>query len=115
MRRYLLRCIEENPAPGDHLHGGYEAAWELAAALKQWRRARRTLAATCRGVALDFEKHLSARRARDAEPHPLRRHGARVRRSRHPAVLCVWERDEDLRDAYKLAVEWGSTHENRVP
>ncbi|MFP5246494.1 MAG: hypothetical protein ACLGH0_07340, partial [Thermoanaerobaculia bacterium] len=56
MRRYLLRCIEENPTPGEHLHGGYEAAWELARALKEWRKRGGRIASTVRGVALDLEK-----------------------------------------------------------
>jgi len=55
-RRYLLRCIEENPAPGDHLHGGYEAAWELATTLKEWRQRGGRIAATLRGISLDLEK-----------------------------------------------------------
>ncbi|HEX6159598.1 MAG TPA: hypothetical protein VF111_05490, partial [Thermoanaerobaculia bacterium] len=56
MRRYLLRCIEENPTPGEHLHGGYEAAWDLALVLKEWRRHGGRVAAVVRGVSLDLEK-----------------------------------------------------------
>jgi hypothetical protein len=110
-RRYLLRCIEENPSPGEHLHGGYEAAWELAAVLKQWRRRGGRIAATIRGVALDLEKIY-----RRGEPATQNRVlcGVMEHAFEDPALrpyFVDWERDADLRDAYKLAVEWGSTHE----
>jgi hypothetical protein len=110
-RRYLLRCIEENPSPGEHLHGGYEAAWELAVVLKQWRRRGGRIAATIRGVALDLEKIY-----RRGEPATQNRVlcGVMEHAFEDPALrpyFVDWERDADLRDAYKLAVEWGSTHE----
>lgn len=103
-RRYLLRCLEENPPGGDYLHGGYEAAWELAACLKQWRDK------PLRGIATDLDK--------------LYRRGDHATRNRilcgvlehafeDPAVrphFANWERDDDLREAYKLALEWGAAH-----
>lgn len=112
MRRYLIRCIEENPAPGDHLHGGYEAAWDLAALLKEWRRRGGRVAATVRGIALELEK--------------LYRRGDPATKNR---VLCGvlehafedaalrpyfsnWDRDEELREAYDLAMDWGESHES---
>jgi hypothetical protein len=110
-RRYLLRCIEENPSPGEHLHGGYEAAWELAAALKQWRRSGGRLAATIRGVALDLEKIY--RRGEPATQNRIQC-GVMEHAFEDPAIrpyFVDWERDSDLRDAYKMAVEWGSAHE----
>lgn len=112
VRRYLLRCIEENPAPGDLLHGGYEAAWELAAMLKQWRQHGGRAADAVRAVAVDLEKLY--RRADPAtknrvlcgvlehafEDPGLRRH------------FTNWDRgSHELRDAYKLALEWGEAHE----
>jgi hypothetical protein len=110
-RRYLLRCIEENPPPGEHLHGGYEAAWELASVLKQWRRQGGRIAATVRGVALDLEKIY-----RRGEPATQNRIlcGVMEHAFEDPALrpyFVDWERDPDLRDAYKLAVEWGTAHE----
>ena len=111
-RRYLLRCIEENPPPGEHLHGGYEAAWELASVLKQWRRQGGRIAATVRGVALDLEKIY-----RRGEPATQNRIlcGVMEHAFEDPALrpyFVDWERDPDLRDAYKLAVEWGDEHES---
>lgn len=111
MRRYLVRCIEENPAPGDYLHGGYEAAWELAALLKEWRRRGGRVGATVRGIALELEK--------------LYRRGDPATKNR---VLCGvlehafedaalrpyfanWDRDPELREAYGLALDWGAAHE----
>jgi hypothetical protein len=113
MRRYLLRCIEENPTPGEHLHGGYEAAWELAAALKQWHRRGGRIARTVRGVALDLEKIY-----RRGEPATQNRIlcGVMEHAFEDPALrpyFVDWERDADLREAYRMAVEWGSTHESR--
>jgi hypothetical protein len=109
-RRYLVRCIEENPTPGEHLHGGYEAAWELAAVLRRWRREGGHAAAAIRSAALDLVR--------------LYRSGDPAVKSR---VLCGvlehafedaalrkyfthWERDEELREAFKLATEWGAAH-----
>ncbi len=111
VRRYLLRCIEENPAPGDHLHGGYEAAWELAAALKKWRQHGGRIASKVRGVALDLEKIY-----RRGDPATQNRIlcGVMEHAFEDPAVrpyFVDWERDPELRDAYKLALEWGSAHQ----
>jgi hypothetical protein len=111
MRRYLLRCIEENPAPGEHLHGGYEAAWELAACLKLWRRNGGRAAGSIRGIALDLEKIY-----RRGDP-PTRNRvlcGVMEHAFEDPALrpyFVDWDRDCDLREAYRLAVEWGSEHE----
>ena len=111
MRRYLLRCIEENPSPGEHLHGGYEAAWELAAALKVWRKRGGRVAGSIRGIAVELEKMY-----RRADPATQNRIlcGVMEHAFEDPALrpyFTNWDRDCDLRDAYKLAVEWGSTHE----
>lgn len=113
MRRYLLRCIEENPAPGTLLHGGYEAAWELASALKLWRREGGRIGAAVRGIAVDLEKIY-----RRGDPAAQNRVlcGVLEHAFEDPALrpcFSNWERDELLRDAYKLAVEWGATHEKR--
>lgn len=111
MRRYLLRCIEENPSPGEHLHGGYEAAWELAAALKKWRERGGRIASTLRGVAHELEKIY-----RRGDPATQNRIlcGVMEHAFEDPAVrpyFIDWERDPELREAYRLAVEWGAEHE----
>ena len=104
-RRYLLRCIEENPRGGDYLFGGYEAAWELAACLKQWR------GKPLRGIANDLDKLY--RRG----DHAIRNRilcGVLEHAFEEPAVrpfFASWERDEELREAYRLASEWGTAHE----
>ena len=111
MRRYLLRCIAENPTPGEHLHGGYEAAWELSAALKEWRKRGGRVAGSVRGVALDLEKIY-----RRGDPATQNRVlcGVMEHAFEDPAVrpyFVDWERDPELREAYRLAVEWGAAHE----
>lgn len=110
-RRYLIRCIDENPRPGDHLHGGYQAAWALAAKLKAWRVASSRTGATLRGISIELEK--------------MYRRGDAALRNR---ILCGvlehafeeaalrpyfagWERDLELREAYRLAAEWGEAHQ----
>lgn len=111
LRSYLLRCIEENPQPGGLLHGGYAAAWALAARMKEWRREGGRRAAMLRGIAAELEK--------------LYRRGDSATRNR---VLCgvlehafedpalrpffsTWDRDEELTEAYTLALDWGVSHE----
>jgi|ERR1044071_2379893 hypothetical protein len=104
-RRYLLRCLEENPTSGDYLHGGYEAAWELAACLKQWR------GKPLRGIAIDLDKLY--RRGDDATRNRILC-GVLEHALEDPAVrpfFASWERDDELREAYRLALEWGAAHD----
>ena len=111
MRRYLLRCIEENPTPGDYLHGGYEAAWELAACLKHWRPLGGRTANAVRGIAVDLEKMY---RRTDAATQNRILCGVMEHAFEDPALrpyFSNWERDTELREAYKLALEWGAAHE----
>jgi hypothetical protein len=112
MRRYLMRCIEENPTPGDYLHGGYEAAWELATSLKHWRRLEgKRLASLIRGIAIDLEK---AYRRGDAATQNRILCGVLEHAFEDPALrqyFNSWERDAELREIYRLALEWGAAHE----
>ena len=112
MRRYLLRCIDENPQPGEHLHGGYEAAWELAACMKHWRTLGGKAASHVRGISLDLEKMY-----RRAEPAARNRIlcGVLEHAFEDPSLrpfFVNWDRDGDLREAYRLATEWGTAHES---
>ena len=109
-RRYLLRCILENPRPSDAMHGGWQAAWALAAKLKEWRRAGGRTADQLRGVAIELE-----RLYRRGDPATQNRIlcGVLEHAFEEPALrpyFVDWERDAELRDAYRLAVEWGDTH-----
>ncbi|HUR80813.1 MAG TPA: hypothetical protein VM733_08605 [Thermoanaerobaculia bacterium] len=111
MRRYLLRCIDENPTPGDYLHGGYEAAWDLAACMKRWRQLGGRAAGALRGVAIDLEKLY--RRADVATQNRIIC-GVLEHAFEDPALrpfFASWDRDCDLREAHKLAMEWGAEHE----
>ena len=111
-RRYLLRCIEENPTPGDYLHGGYQAAWELAARLRHWRAKGGRATKALRGIALDLEKIY--RRGDDATKNRILC-GVLEHAFEDPALrpyFTDWDRDGDLREAYRLALEWGSAHEH---
>lgn len=111
MRRYLLRCIEENPSPGDYLHGGYEAAWELAVRLKEWRRRGGRIADAIRGISLDLEKLY---RRGDGATRGRILCGVLEHAFEDPALrpyFANWDREGELREAHKLAMEWGVTHE----
>jgi hypothetical protein len=113
MRRYLLRCILENPTPGETLHGGYEAAWELASKLKQWRLLGGRVAASIRGIAIDLDRIY--RRGDDAARNRVLC-GVMEHAFEDPAVrpyFADWERDPEMREVYRLAVEWGAAHEQR--
>ena len=113
MRRYLLRCIDENPPPGDYLHGGYEAAWELAACMKHWRRLGGRAAGAVRGIAVELEKLY--RRADSATQNRILC-GVLEHVFEDPALrqyFSKWDRDGELREAYKLALEWGAAHEEQ--
>lgn len=110
MRRYLLRCIDENPTPGEHLHGGFEAAWELAAHMKVWRTSGGKIAATVRSITAELEKMY-----RRSEPATRNRIlcGVMEHLFEDPAFrpyFASWDRDDELREAYKLATEWGDEH-----
>lgn len=111
MRRYLMRCVEENPAPGDYLHGGYEAAWELAALLKEWRRRGGRLGTSVRSIAVELEKLY-----RRGDPATKNRVlcGVLEHAFEDPALrpfFSNWDRDAELREAYNLAMDWGESHE----
>jgi hypothetical protein len=110
VRRYLLRCIEENPAPGDYLHGGYEAAWELAARLTAWRRRGGRAASAVRDVAADLGRLYADG---DAAMRNRILCGVLEHAFEDPKVrpyFAKWDRDDKLREAYKLAADWGSAH-----
>jgi hypothetical protein len=112
-RRYLVRCIDENPTPGEHLHGGFEAAWTLAGCMKRWRPLGGRPAAVVRGIALDLEKLY--RRADSATQNRILC-GVLEHAFEDPALrpyFANWDRDGELREAHKLALEWGAEHEEQ--
>lgn len=114
MLRYLVRCVEENPAPGEYLHGGYEAAWQLAASLKEWRRRGGRVAGIARRAVPDLERLY---RGRDPARRTRVLCGVLEHAFEDPEIrpwFALWDRDSDLRDAYRLASEWGRAKE-RTP
>jgi hypothetical protein len=112
MRRYLLRCIDEDPSPNEHLHGGYEAAWELAGLLKQWR----TLGSASKEILRRSAADLTTLYRRTDETTRNRiLCGVLEHAFEEPELrsyFSSWQRDPDLREAYKLALDWGTTHEH---
>ncbi|HYM62872.1 MAG TPA: hypothetical protein VEZ11_18445 [Thermoanaerobaculia bacterium] len=109
MRRYFVRCIDENPRPGEYLHGGYEAAWDLAQYLKRW--AILGLSAPIEATAADLAAIYA--RSDDAAKNRVIC-GVLEHAFEEPRIRPFfehWSRDLDLRDAYRLATEWGVAHE----
>ena len=112
MRRYLIRCIDEDPRPGDHVHGGYEAAWELAGLLKHWRTLGKESKEILRRAAADLT--VLYRRTDETTRNRILC-GVLEHAFEEPELrpyFASWQRDPDLREAYKLALDWGSTHEH---
>ena len=111
VRRYLVRCIDENPMPGEYLHGGWEAAWLLAAHMKVWRRREARGADSLQPVTAELE-----RMYRRADPAVRNRVlcGVLEHAFEDPELrpaFSHWDRDGDLRDAWRLALEWGRAKE----
>lgn len=112
MLRYLLRCIDEDPQPDEHLHGGYEAAWELAGLLKQWRTLGSASKEILRRTAADL---MALYRRTDETTRNRILCGVLEHAFEDPELrpyFSSWQRDPDLREAYKLALDWGTTHEH---
>lgn len=107
-RRYLLRCLEINPPAGEYVHGGFEAAWTLAACLKQWQvEAPHAVQPT-----VDALRSLYMRT--DATTRNRVLCGVLEHALEDPALrtyFMSWQRHRDLREAHQLALEWGTTHE----
>jgi hypothetical protein len=111
MLRYLLCCVEENPAPGEFLHGGFQAAWQLASSLKEWRRRGGRVATLARNAVAQLERLY---RGRDAARRNRVLCGVLEHAFEDPEVrpwFAQWDRDCELREAYRLASEWGRAKE----
>lgn len=111
VRRYLVRCIVENPLPGEMLHGGWQAAWLLAAHMKAWRRRGGTAGAAVEALRSELEQMyrrddpaLRSRILCGLLEHAFEEPSLR-------ASFAHWDRDCELRDAYRLAMEWGRSKE----
>jgi hypothetical protein len=110
-RRYLLRCIEENPSPSEHVHGGFQAGWELAARMKEWRHredAAAVLTVTVNALRAFYRRADETTRNRllcSVLEHAFEDPGLRE-------YFVTWQRSRELRDAYQLALEWGTAHED---
>ena len=110
MRRYLLRCIEVNPPAGEYVHGGFEAAWALAACLKHWRvraePAVRPTADALRSLYMRTDQTTRNRILCGVLEHALEDPALR------PYFATTWQRSRELREAHQLALEWGTAHED---
>ncbi|HEX8154690.1 MAG TPA: hypothetical protein VF698_16270 [Thermoanaerobaculia bacterium] len=113
MRRYLLRCIEEDPPRTDGVHGGFEAAWTLSACMKQWRK----IAGSDKIVRDTISALKSLYRRSDETTRNRVLCGVLEHALEDPALRPFfgdWQRNRELREAHKLALEWGIAHEEDV-
>jgi hypothetical protein len=111
MARYLLECISADPQSRDHMHGGFEAAWELAAWLKYLLGVEgadmviREVAARLAEAYRASDDSSRNRIETGALEHILESKGLRP-------YFEFWAADPTLRIAYEPALEWGRAHEN---
>lgn len=113
MRRYLIRCIEEDPPRADGVHGGFEAAWTLSACMKHWRK----IAGTDKIVRDTITALKSLYRRADETTRNRILCGVLEHALEDPALrpfFTDWQRNRELREAHKLALEWGMAHEEDV-
>lgn len=110
IRRYLVRCVEEDHRGSDIVLGGYAASWELAKWIKQWARETKPNA-ILRGIVKDLER---AFRRGDVLAKNRIMCGVMEHAFELPAVRPLfdsWKKDGELAEAHQLATDWGRTHE----
>ena len=110
VRRYLLKCLEEDPAPGDFVHGGYQAAWDLAAWLKHLDEMGAEAEEIQEDLAADVEAlyRRGNESVRDRILSGFLEHAFERRSLRR--LFAEWKNDPALGRAYELALEWGQAH-----
>lgn len=112
--RYLLRCLEEDPAPDDFVHGGYQAAWDLAAWLKHLDGLGPDAEEIQEDLAADVEAlyRRGNESVRDRILSGFLEHAFERRSLRR--LFAEWKSDPALGRAYELALEWGEAHPEKV-
>jgi hypothetical protein len=109
MADYLIECLLQNPEGDDFLHGGFDAAHEIAAWLKHLVKTpggKAVLAEVAGRLALAYK---------DADPITRNRieTGALEHALESRAVrpfFDSWGTDPILRDAHEQALAWGLAH-----
>lgn len=111
MASYLLACIEQNPKGGEHLHSGFEAAYEFAAWLKHLlgRDAHHFIRDAASGLEAAFRRGDAQTRNRietGALEHIFEAPGLRP-------FFAHWQHDPQLADSYSCALDWGIAHDDQ--
>jgi hypothetical protein len=109
MVEYLLRCVRENP-PSNHVHSGYEAAWELAACLNSWSS---KLPESQSALQLAEQKITAMYRAGDESVRDRLLNGTLEHALESDSVrpfFAHWEHDPVLGEAWQLAMQWAVAH-----
>jgi hypothetical protein len=111
MGEYLLECIAANRQNEDHIHSGFEAAWELAAWLKHLQPIK-AAEPVIRKVVRDLENLYRSADEKTQnrietgavehmiESRPLRKY------------FSHWRDDPELKAAYEACLAWGEAHES---
>jgi hypothetical protein len=112
MAGYLTECITRDPAADGFLHGGFEAARELAAWLKHLGGLPEAA-----GVIDDVARRLAVS-WKDGDPATRNRieTGALEHILESPRLrphFRTWAKDRHLRSAYEPALAWGLAHPER--
>ncbi len=107
---YLLKCLIENPEPGDWIHSGYEAAWDFAGWLKHLETLGPEAELFIREVATRVEASF-----RQADPETRERiiNGFLEHVFEKPSLrsfFAPWTTEPALAEAYALAAAWGDAH-----
>jgi hypothetical protein len=107
--RYLLRCVRENMEP-DHIHSGYEAAWELASCLKflasKLPETESTIRFAEREMANEFisgDENIRDRLINGTLEHALELIELRP-------FFAHWADNFALNNAWRQAMEWANDH-----
>jgi hypothetical protein len=108
IRKYLLRCIQQNP-PSNHVHSGYEAAWELAGWIKSWALglpgSRQALEVAEHDLAAAWktgDDGVRDRLVNGTLEHALEKACVRP-------FFAHWENDPSLNEAWQPAMSWATT------
>ena len=110
MCSYLLECVATNPESRDHLHSGFEAAWEFAAWLKHMNSIGED--PIVKHAALELEALF---RRGDPDTRVRIETGALEHILEEPALrghFTHWENDSELAPTFRRSLEWGRAHES---
>jgi hypothetical protein len=112
MLNYLFDCLVQNPDSEDHLHSGFEAAWDLAA----WVTRLADRVDTQRLIKQVVQKLTDEYRVADTPTRNRIETGVVEHLMEKPSLrpyFSSWKDDPVLAEAYRLCLLWGETNEQK--